>query len=1663
MNWRSTYKARNKWAIVLVAIMLLDIILPTTLSALTTGPSQPEVQSFEPMGTTDMVDIFSGDFTYNIPLFELPGPNGGYPFNLAYHAGITMEQEASWVGLGWNLNVGSINRQMRGVPDDFKGDEITNIADMKSNKTIGVTIGAGGFEIFGLDFLKGQATITPYHNSYRGFGYSIGFTPTFTFGNDRITASVGATLQSDSQNGTSYSPSVSLSAKMSDDDAVQRGIGVNFSLSYNSRSGATSFGYGVTASASATGKDPKIKNEKRKEKVNNRVKKHLMSKDEEGNDVLGERSVGAGASLSLQSINSYVPSVPNKMTGKSINILLNLGTGNSGAFNKYSLGGFYDENELKYKNDPIKSQAYGSYYMHEMPNLSSTNGFEYIMDFNREGDGAIQKNTPVLPIPILTDDIYSVSGQGVGGIFRCNRSSVGYLRDFTLGSKTFGGSLGLDFGPGYGGHVGGIGTFSRSENHNFLWDLSELDERYSYGNKDSDPYFEPTYFRFHQELAMEDPYDVNSFLKGMDGPSNFNVVNKSRHFHWEKLITKGSSVQYNNRNVHRERRARANIAQPIPNKYIKSDDQVFTELDIQYYDGIDKIEIPSNNASKENYYPQQYLNRGAIHKDHHIGGFTTLDQSGARYVYGLPAYNKKHEEHSFSTPRKRIAFCENRVQDQDGINGNTYSHYTGDEHRNVKKLPPYVHSYLLSAVLGADYVDIDNNGPSEKDLGYWVKFNYVKADDYAWRTPYKGANYIPGHISDGDDDKGFFMHGERENWYLASAETKTHIAKFSLSAREDAKGSLVGGGGVSYQIDKIDLFTKEEIKLDPQNPRPIKTVHFKYANDPSVNEPELCQGVDNNFSGGGKLTLSRVYFTYRNSTRGSLNQYKFDYHQNNVEENPPYRSSTLDETDRTDCWGYYNSSIVECAPSKPYVPQPNTENEIKNKVQSQNDIDVAAWSLKEITTPSGAIIEVDYEADDYAYVQDKKAMQMFHISKNQGGADGRFYFNNGQDSYVIADLDNYTYTNDNVGQLLEGTDQLYFKALVNLIGPDAGQYAEYVAGYLKINKSKGKNGVELIDNGTRAKIYVKPFKQKGSDLFHPISHAALDFLQANRQALLSEMERVAGSTAVDLDGDLEKAEARDNMKQMFGTILQMFKFRHNYYATAHRKEAASAFHSEYSFVRLNNIAGFKEGGGLRVKQVKLKESVNGAEYGQVYNYTTVDEESGNLISSGVATFEPNAGGEQNPLIEGIKYNEQISVKTNLRLFMETPYNRSYYPGPSVGYSKVTVKSLATHLAENKEPGYTIPKTRKVNGVDEPYDYAIPTTGTNVHEFYTCKDFPVYNDKTAVSITETHDKKHIFLVGEKHDDYLGASQGFFIELNDMHGKVKSMAYHAQDIEGNMVYPAYSSIQYNYKLDKQNSKRLNSNVTALLPDGSQKEMLLGLDYDFYMDARASYVSSKSNGQNFNTDIVMLAVFPLVLLNWLPTIGHEEKTIHTVTTNKVIWRTGIIDNIVAKDENSIITTKNLLYDPVTGAPLLTEVQNNFDDPVYSLNIPAYWKYEGMGPAYKNLDLKFKANIASVQNTNLHKLDGHNAKQWLRNLYPGDELVLTLDDGSYKKAYLMQMDLDNVKIGFDGKEDITQDDVEVYVVRSGRRNQLSVNAGTVTALKDPLDHVKFYCPQPQ
>lgn len=78
----------------------------------------PEAYTFK-FNSAGSVD-FHGDYSASIPLMTVPGRGGvDYPISISYKAGITTDQRATWVGLGWNLNPGSITRVVNGIPDNI--------------------------------------------------------------------------------------------------------------------------------------------------------------------------------------------------------------------------------------------------------------------------------------------------------------------------------------------------------------------------------------------------------------------------------------------------------------------------------------------------------------------------------------------------------------------------------------------------------------------------------------------------------------------------------------------------------------------------------------------------------------------------------------------------------------------------------------------------------------------------------------------------------------------------------------------------------------------------------------------------------------------------------------------------------------------------------------------------------------------------------------------------------------------------------------------------------------------------------------------------------------------------------------------------------------------------------------------------------------------------------------------------------------------------------------------------------------------------------------------------------------------------------------------------------------------------------------------------------
>ncbi|HTJ52106.1 MAG TPA: hypothetical protein VL443_21740 [Cyclobacteriaceae bacterium] len=219
--------------------MLSSSVAPAISWALTAGPTAPEATSFEPVDTTDMVNLNTGDLTYNLSLLEVPGPSGGYPLSLSYHAGTLPEEEATWTGLGFSLNPGSINRTVNGIADDYNGTKVTERLFWEGGKTtsttVGVSFGIGNFATVG-----GGMTVA--NDTYRGYGVGGYVTGGVGYSEGSFNIGVHGTVGQSPYGGGVYgSAGISVGVGGSSDNASLTG---NVGLDINS-SGDVSAGFSV--------------------------------------------------------------------------------------------------------------------------------------------------------------------------------------------------------------------------------------------------------------------------------------------------------------------------------------------------------------------------------------------------------------------------------------------------------------------------------------------------------------------------------------------------------------------------------------------------------------------------------------------------------------------------------------------------------------------------------------------------------------------------------------------------------------------------------------------------------------------------------------------------------------------------------------------------------------------------------------------------------------------------------------------------------------------------------------------------------------------------------------------------------------------------------------------------------------------------------------------------------------------------------------------------------------------------------------------------------------------------------------------------------------------------------------------------------------------------
>jgi hypothetical protein len=1553
-------------AFVFLVIHVFSVFYPGVSYALTSGPTAPESSQFQAASVTNLVDPTSGDFSYNIPLMDVDG----YPLNIAYNSGGGMDDEASWVGYGWNINPGSVSRVMKGIPDDFNGkDLIQKKYNVRPDITGGITFNAG-LEVFGLDFLGANASADIFYNNQRGLGVEIGAGISASLSTAKavggeytagLSAGGSAGITSNSQTGADFNFGANMGISLKDKENAGGSMGLRFGGSLNSRAGmkSTTLSASFNTSKSESEEDKKIRLEDNKNDGTN------IQAPGEGSASMASSSATTNYGM------AFTPTITMPMKNQSYSLSPQAGAEFWGFQPMGQLTGHYSKQSLQSKERTFP--AYG--FLHS---VAGRNDPHALLDFNREKDVPYMETTPTLSVPYVTQDVFTATSHLGSSQFKAVSNSTGVFFDSYSENTTDNFSLGIEFGAGGGIKGGADINGSGSSTATTRW--TRNNDFLQNGNFESATGTdgEDAYFKLVGEKTSINKEYLNKIAdKTPVRVQTANVDDEAKAF----------STLVSNNNAYP-------VSTPITRNKREPRGEVFAHLTGTQANkfALDKTikdynELPANGGLACNDGAFGSPKQGGIsrvtgtHKPHHISEIKLTKNDGMRLVYGVPVYNNEQVDVTMSVGNRPDANNMVNYSDADASTGNSkgIDHYFSQE-----TIPSYATSFLLSGICSPDYVDVSGNGISDDDLGSAVKFNYSRVNSqYRWRTPNASGRVNYANFSEGNksaaakDDKASFSYGSKELWYAHSIESKNMIAVFRLGSRNDGFGYNKEGvldlSSSQRKLDRIDLYTKAEILNNPTNPTPIKSVHFEY-------DYSLFGNVPNNNAGGGKLTLKSIYFTYANSLSGKENRYYFKYNASGNFEYQQY-----------DRWGTYKSKDWNNAIAG--VSMDNNEFPYSVQDQAKADEAVKKWQLSEIELPSGGKINVEYESDDYAYVQNQRAMQMAKIV-GYGTPTGLTGYEKTNKIYI--QLPEACASDANLKtDYFEGIDQLYFKTKVKLVN-DA-QSDELISGYAKITSVR-------LHSSTIAEVTLE---NRGD--YHPIAAAAWQFLRQNLPQL---------AYPYDVDetlGPLAFVKALIAAIRNVGELLTPFETK------AIRQGFASQIIPNQGFARIVNKYK-KLGGGLRVKKILMNDiwndmvggangqsSTTGMQFEYTKKYKTAQGTEID-ISSGVASYEPAAGGEENPFRQPITYQQKAHLTSSIYT-VEEPLGESYFPSASVVYSEVTIRNL------------------DVTG-------AVVANGYSRKKFYTAKDFPTIVRRTDLAKDKYNQTSIFGLFDVDQGNSVVLSQGFYVETNDMHGK--PVSDETFDGSGKLLSGSYT----HYKSSGTEQLSLDNNALTLQPDGTVKNEVIGQEFEMYTDMREQITENAGVTMNINLDVLFFAIVVIPIPTFLPLTQSSFSGYQASSTIKVVNKYAIADKVTTIENGSTMTSENILWDALTGQVLLSKTQNGFDDPLYNFSLPAYLvnEYEkGMGSAYKNTGIIFN---------NVTVSGGQLPSSMTNFIVPGDELGV---EGTGDLVWAMKLPNSEIRlINKDGS--MYTGTSNLIMIRSGRRNMMATSSYSVVSLKNPI-----------
>ncbi len=721
------------------------------------------------------VNTFTGAFNYSIPAITVPGPFGSdYKVTLSYNSGVSPRTDASWVGFGWTLDVGSIARDIRGYPDDWSRVKVRSWNKTKDIWTFSATLKTK-LEISSYDEKTKKATsgsaglsTTTRYNNHSGFSQVSGF-DLGAMGCVNLSYSLDELRKGNKGSFDYHVNPIAVYSLLSPAAPEEEMVGPPKPVSFLEKLCKNSIGSLIGRAGSALGSNissllplqPSLTETHPPSNVNRKFTESFN-----------------GFDLGLQKMTPYY----GLMLGKEVGV-----TGSS-----------YLQSTLAYDDLTVCG------YMYSGSATSSAENKEVVMDYFTEREKSFSKDDKFLPFPIANSDNYIVSGLGPAGTFKLYHKTPGHFRPNYISSAATFTNESFDLAGSEQPAIAiGAGFSPSVKNYSVQgWHIADDLRNYRYLNPARN---NSAYFRY-----VNDP---GSEVKHSDNFTAERALFSTGSWSGLDYLGRFSDSDYH-----------LDLGQFPSAKLAALDAPSTGASNIQYstFSELDQAQT-SVSASGQHVKCRYSVSRGdalnmvknsSAELNEQIGEFCVTDANGTKYVYGLPVFARESRSYQIgwldpevqknmsgwdllSTGYANINVSRGTTTTSSGPGGSgsvkQLTPYNVQEElvSGEERLTPYVQSYLLTEIRTPDYIDRTNDGTSPDDYGGYVRFRYkrvagswnkmdVDSGKY-WhhsRSPYSGVYYERNSLSDPDDDRIAFSSNLEEMYYLQSIETKTHIAYF---------------------------------------------------------------------------------------------------------------------------------------------------------------------------------------------------------------------------------------------------------------------------------------------------------------------------------------------------------------------------------------------------------------------------------------------------------------------------------------------------------------------------------------------------------------------------------------------------------------------------------------------------------------------------------------------------------------------------------------------------------------------------------------------------------------------------------------------------------------------------------------------------------------------